>query len=204
MSSILWLHGLIFYIFAGIMVISSLLVITLKNPVHAILFLVLTFLTASGLFILIGAEFLGFILIVVYVGAVAIFFLFVVMLMDLDMSSLKTNLVKSLPFALIICGIFLVELIMVFINAKLPNNNITEIAETQEITNTEALGQVIYTKYVYAFEVGGLILLVGMIGAIVLSMRDKNLRSHKIQIIEEQNARSVDNSISIIKNDRRG
>jgi NADH-quinone oxidoreductase subunit J len=191
--------ALFFYLFACICVASAFMVIASRNPVHSVLYLILTFVNAAGLFVMMGAEFLAMILIVVYVGAVAVLFLFVVMMLDVDFTELKHGVLQYLPIGMLIGGIFLAELLMVVgawtfgpgiphaIAAPIPAN----------ISNTEAIGLVLYTKYVYYFEAAGMILLVAMIGAIVLTLHHR-VRV-KRQSIPEQVARAPATSIEIVK-----
>jgi len=168
-----------FYIFAVLCVASGAMVIVAKNPVHAVLFLILAFFNAAGLFILLGAEFLAMLLVIVYVGAVAVLFLFVVMMLDVDFAELRAGFIKNAPLGAIIGGIVLAELILVLgvraidptLVATAPAAPVPDAASA--IGNTEALGRIIYTKYVYFFQAAGLILLVAMIGAIVLTLRHK-------------------------------
>ncbi|AXK80161.1 NADH-quinone oxidoreductase subunit J [Pseudolabrys taiwanensis] len=191
--------ALFFYLFAGICVASAFMVIASKNPVHSVLYLILAFVNAAGLFVMMGAEFLAMILIVVYVGAVAVLFLFVVMMLDVDFAQLKQGALQYLPVGLLIGGIFLAELVLVVgawaigpgvptaITAPIPAN----------VTNTQALGLVLYTKYVYFFEAAGMILLVAMVGAIVLTLRHKE--RVKRQSIPVQNARTPATAIEVVK-----
>jgi NADH-quinone oxidoreductase subunit J len=191
--------ALFFYLFAGICVASAFMVIAARNPVHSVLFLILAFVNAAGLFVMMGAEFLAMILIVVYVGAVAVLFLFVVMMLDVDFAELKQGALQYLPIGLLIGGIFLAELVLIVgawaigpgvpqaITAPIPTN----------IPNTEALGLVLYTKYVFFFQVAGLILLVAMVGAIVLTLRHKE--RVKRQSIPVQNARTPATAIEVVK-----
>ena len=167
--------ALFFYLFAGICVASAVMVIAAKNPVHSVLFLILAFVNAAGLFVIMGAEFLAMILIVVYVGAVAVLFLFVVMMLDVDFAELKQGALQYLPIGMMIGGIFLAELLLVVgswvIGPGIPQAITAPIPAT--MSNTEAIGIVLYTRYVYFFEVAGLILLVAMVGAIVLTLHHK-------------------------------
>ena len=188
-----------FYLFAGICVASAFMVIAARNPVHSVLFLIMAFVNAAGLFVLMGAEFLAMILIVVYVGAVAVLFLFVVMMLDVDFASLKQGMLQYLPIGLVIGGVLLGELLFVVgvwtiapqmsaaITAPIPSN----------IPNTEALGLVLYTRYVYFFEAAGLILLVAMVGSIVLTLRHRTYVRR--QNITEQVARTRAMSIDVFK-----
>uniref|UniRef100_UPI0025986238 NADH-quinone oxidoreductase subunit J n=1 Tax=uncultured Methylobacterium sp. TaxID=157278 RepID=UPI0025986238 len=164
-----------FYLFAGVAIASGFMVIASRNPVHSVLFLILAFVNASGLFILMGAEFLAMILVVVYVGAVAVLFLFVIMMLDVDFAELKQGFLNYLPFGIVIGGIFLAELLLVT-GGWVINPNITKSLASPipaNISNTEALGLVLYTKYIHYFQISGLVLLVAMIGAIVLTLRHK-------------------------------
>jgi len=167
--------AIFFYVFAGICVASAVMVIAARNPVHSVLFLILAFVNAAGLFVLMGAEFLAMILIVVYVGAVAVLFLFVVMMLDVDFAELRQGVLQYLPFGILMGAIFLAELLLVVgawsIGTNLPLAS--PIPAAASVSNTEALGLVLYTKYVYFFEAAGLILLVSMIGAIVLTLHHR-------------------------------
>ena len=169
--------ALFFYLFAGICVASAVMVIAARNPVHSVLFLILAFVSASGLFVLLGAEFLAMILIVVYVGAVAVLFLFVVMMLDVDFTELRQGVLQYLPFGLLMGGVFLAELLFVVgawaIGPLVPQAITAPIPSMATISNTEAIGLVLYTRYVYFFEAAGLILLVAMIGAIVLTLQHR-------------------------------
>src|SRR6185312_8652510 len=172
-----------FYLFAGICVASAVMVIASRNPVHSVLWLILAFVNAAGLFMLMGAEFLALILIIVYVGAVAVLFLFVIMMLDVDFAELKQGVLQYLPFGLLVGGIVLVELLLVVgswaIGAGTPATAAMPIPAN--VNNTEALGLVLYTRYVYFFEVAGMILLVAMVGAIVLTLKHKvRVRRQKI------------------------
>ena len=186
-----------FYLFAGICVASAFMVIAAKNPVHSVLYLILAFVNAAGLFVMMGAEFLAMILIVVYVGAVAVLFLFVVMMLDVDFAELKQGALQYLPVGLLIGGIFLAELLLVagswVIGPGIPQAITAPIVA--KIPNTEAIGLVLYTRYVYFFEVAGLILLVAMVGAIVLTLRHKE--RVRRQNISAQVARTPAMSIEI-------
>jgi NADH-quinone oxidoreductase subunit J len=193
------LPALFFYLFAGVCVASAVMVIVSRNPVHSVLYLILVFVNASGLFVLMGAEFLAMILIVVYVGAVAVLFLFVIMMLDVDFLELREGFIEYLPVGLVIGGIFLFELLLTVgfwvinpgvaktITAAIPTN----------VSNTEALGLVLYTKYIHYFQLSGMVLLVAMIGAIVLTLRHK--ASVKRQDINVQNARTPEIAMAIRK-----
>src|SRR3990172_2542432 len=167
-----------FYLFAAVTVASGFMVIAARNPVHAVLFLILAFFNAAGLFVLLGAEFLAMILVVVYVGAVAVLFLFVVMMLDVDFAELRAGFMKNAPLGALVGLILLAELILVlgfnFVRPGALAAPTTPIpAAASGISNTEAIGRVLYTKYVYFFQGAGLILLVAMIGGIVLTLRHK-------------------------------
>ena len=168
---------LAFYLFATVTIGSALMVISARNPVHSVLFLILSFFSAAALFVLMGAEFLAMILVVVYVGAVAVLFLFVVMMLDIDFRELKQGFMQYLPIGALIGVILLVELIFVIGSVALIADQEALVvgqtpgADGDAPTNIEALGRVLYTEYVYLFQAAGLILLVAMIGAIVLTLR---------------------------------
>jgi NADH-quinone oxidoreductase subunit J len=189
--------ALFFYLFAGICVASAFMVIAAKNPVHSVLYLILAFVNAAGLFVMLGAEFLAMILIVVYVGAVAVLFLFVVMMLDVDFAELKQGVLQYLPIGMLIGGIFLAELLLVVgtwvIGPGVPQAITAPIPA--KVPNIEAIGLVLYTRYVYFFEAAGLVLLVAMIGAIVLPLRHKE--KVKRQRIAAQNARTKATAIDI-------
>jgi NADH-quinone oxidoreductase subunit J len=186
------LAALFFYLFAGVCVAAAFMVIAARNPVHSVLFLILAFVNAAGLFVIMGAEFLAMILIVVYVGAVAVLFLFVVMMLDVDFAELRQGFLNYLPVGALIGVVFLVELLLVVaawaIAPGAPQQITAPIPPADVYTNTEALGLVLYTRYIYFFQVAGLVLLVAMIGAIVLTLRHKP--GVKRQNIAAQVARS--------------
>ena len=167
------LSALFFYLFAGVCVASAFMVIAVKNPVHAVLFLILAFFNAAGLFVLLGAEFLAMILVVVYVGAVMVLFLFVVMMLDVDFAELRAGFLKYLPVGATVGILLLVELIFI-LGAWATAPDIASQSPSppaSQMSNTAALGQILYTRYVYLFEAAGLILLVAMIGAILLAKK---------------------------------
>jgi NADH-quinone oxidoreductase subunit J len=165
-----------FYVFSIIAVASALMVIASRNPVHSVLFLILTFVNAAGLFMLAGAEFLALILIVVYVGAVAVLFLFVTMMLDVDFASMRQGMLQYAPVGVVIGVILLLELLLVAGSFVIsPETTATAVVPIDvSIENTRALGQVIYTRYVFLFQAAGGVLLVAMIGAIVLTLRHKS------------------------------
>jgi len=176
-----------FYLFAIVTVVSGLLVVISRNPVHSVLWLILAFFSSAGLFILLGAEFVALLLVIVYVGAVAVLFLFVVMMLDVDFAELRGGIAQYLPMGLLIGVILLVELGIVFTNwtfavgYEAARAAVTPAIEDTE--NTVALGQLIYTQYIYLFQAAGLILLVAMIGAIVLTMRHRtDVKRQNVQV----------------------
>jgi NADH-quinone oxidoreductase subunit J len=175
------------------------MVIVARNPVHAVLFLILTFFNAAGLFILLGAEFLAMLLVIVYVGAVAVLFLFVVMMLDVDFAELRAGFINNAPIGLLVAGIVLVELVALFVTGAsggLPTA-IPAAPDAGTLTNTEQIGRVLYTKYVYFFQAAGLVLLVAMIGAIVLTLRHRE--GVKRQSISAQNARTPAMGLEVVK-----
>jgi NADH-quinone oxidoreductase subunit J len=187
------IEALFFYMFAAVMLGAGLMVVVSRNPVYSVLFLILAFFNAAGLFVLIGAEFIAMLLVVVYVGAVAVLFLFVVMMLDINFAEMRAGFQKYLPIGLVVGGILVFELVAAmygdaFSGATLP--------EASEISNTRALGNVLYTKYMYLFQVAGLILLVAMIGAISLTMRRRT--GVRRQVIAEQNMRRREDSVEIV------
>ena len=190
-----------FYIFAAVTLLSGIMVVTAKNPVHSVLFLILSFFNAAGLFVLLGAEFIAMILVIVYVGAVAVLFLFVVMMLDISFADLRKGAMQYVPLGLITGGILLFELITIFSVWKFAGSASDNIAsktpDAAEITNTEALGQILYTDYVFAFQVSGLILLIAMIGAIVLTHRKRP--GVRKQNVADQQARTRDEAMEIQK-----
>src|SRR5690349_694076 len=183
-------EALAFYFFSAILIASAVMVIAAKNPVHSVLYLILAFFNAAGLFLLMGAEFLAMILIVVYVGAVLVLFLFVVMMLDVDFAELRQGFLQYLPVGVLVGVVFLAELLLVVgawvIGPGLPQAISSPIPGN--LTNTEALGRVLYTQYVYYFQASGVVLLVAMIGAIVLTLRHKP--NIKRQNIADQVART--------------
>ena len=168
------LQAIAFYLLAAVTLGAGFAVISSRNPVHAVLFLILTFFSAAGLFVLLGAEFLAMLLVVVYVGAVAVLFLFVVMMLDVDFVALRQGFVQYMPLGLAVAAVLVGEMIAVTVTVA--NNGVTA-GQTplppSNITNTEAIGRVLYTDYAYFFQAAGLVLLVAMIGAIVLTLRHR-------------------------------
>jgi NADH-quinone oxidoreductase subunit J len=191
-------EAIAFYFFAAILIASAVMVIAGRNPVHSVLFLILAFFNAAGLFVLMGAEFLGMILIVVYVGAVAVLFLFVVMMLDIDFAELKRGTLQYLPFGVLIGLILVAELVMVGSVWALKPATQGALANVtpSDVTNTEALGRILYTDYVYYFQIAGLVLLVAMIGAIVLTLRSRP--GVRRQVISQQNARTAAMAVEMV------
>jgi NADH-quinone oxidoreductase subunit J len=190
-----------FYLFAKVCIASAFMVIASKNPVHSVLFLILAFVNAAGLFILMGAEFLAMILIVVYVGAVLVLFLFVVMMLDVDFAVLKAGFLKYLPVGATVGLLLLVELVLI-VGTWITAPEIAAQAPTppaSDISNTEAIGLILYTRYVYLFEAAGLILLVAMIGAIVLTLQHK--RDVRRQKVSSQVGRTREAGVELVEVD---
>jgi NADH-quinone oxidoreductase subunit J len=191
--------ALFFYLFSAICIGSALMVISSRNPVHSVLFLILAFVNAAGLFLLLGAEFLAMILVVVYVGAVAVLFLFVVMMLDVDFAELREGFLQYLPVGALI-GIVLLAEILLVVGAWTLGGGTPRVAAAPiptDVSNTEAIGLVLYTKYIYYFQAAGLVLLVAMIGAIVLTLRHKE--GVKRQNISDQVARTPATAIEVVK-----
>ena len=182
------IDALFFYLFAGVMLTSGLMVVVSRNPVYSVLFLILAFFNAAGMFVLIGAEFLAMLLVVVYVGAVAVLFLFVVMMLDINFAEMRAGFQKYLPLGLVVGGIMVFELVTVMYGDAFSN---TSLPVTSEIANTTQLGGVLYTKYAFLFQIAGLILLVAMIGAISLTMR-KRVGVRRQSIADQINRRPED------------
>jgi NADH-quinone oxidoreductase subunit J len=191
--------ALFFYLFSAVMIGAAFMVISSRNPVHSVLFLILAFFNAAGLFVLLGAEFLAMILVVVYVGAVAVLFLFVVMMLDVDFAELKQGFLQYLPIGGTLGLVVLVEIVLVvgaWTIGPVPIANVTT-PMAPGMTNTMALGRVLYTQYVYLFEASGFILLTAMIGAIVLTLRHKV--GVKRQNVAAQNARTPAEAVEVRK-----
>lgn len=166
-----------FYMFAVILIGAGLMTVVARNPVHSVLWLILSFLSAAGLFVMLGAEFVAMLLIIVYVGAVAVLFLFVVMMLDVDFAELKAEMSKYLPLALLIGVVILMQFGMAFgvwqVSDQAEGLRAAVTPNVSEVSNTAALGQLIYDDYILLFQLAGLILLVAMIGAIVLTLRHR-------------------------------
>jgi len=193
------LQAISFYAFAAITIAAAVMVISARNPVHSVLFLILAFFNAAGLFVLLGAEFIAMILVIVYVGAVAVLFLFVVMMLDINFVELRQGFLQYLPIGALIGLVLLVELVFILGSWVIAPDPASRIAlptpAITETTNTHAIGQVLYTDYIYLFQVAGLVLLVAMIGAIVLTLRSRD--GVKRQRISSQVARTREESVEI-------
>jgi NADH-quinone oxidoreductase subunit J len=196
------LQAVMFYLFAVVTVASGVMVVSARNPVHSVLFLILAFFNSAGLFVLLGAEFLAMILVIVYVGAVAVLFLFVVMMLDIDFAELRGGFMRYLPIGALVGLVLLAELVLIFGHwviapgvagmqaAPLPAN-------AGAMTNTRALGDLLYTRYIFAFQAAGVILLVAMIGAIVLTLRQRV--GVRRQRIPDQLARTRAEAVALVK-----
>lgn len=170
------MQGVAFYLLATVAVVSALLVVSARNPVHSVLWLILSFFSSAGLFVLLGAEFLAMLLVVVYVGAVAVLFLFVVMMLDVDFVKLREGYARYLPLGGIVAAVLLAEMIMVsvaVVQGGAANGASAPGALGPDVTNVEAIGRVLYTDYIYFFQAAGVVLLIAMIGAITLTLRHK-------------------------------
>ncbi len=187
-----------FYLMATVTVVAALLVVTARNPVHSVLWLILAFFSAAGLFVLMGAEFLAMLLVVVYVGAVAVLFLFVVMMLDVDFVRLREGYARYLPLAAIVAGVLLAEMIMItlaVVQGGVAADAAGPAVATADQTNIEAIGRVLYTDYVYFFQAAGIVLLVAMIGAITLTLRHKP--GIKRQKVDKQVGREAGKAMEI-------
>ena len=192
----MYLYSITFYVFSLVAVLSALMVISARNPVHSVLFLILSFVNASGLFVLLGAEFLAMILVVVYVGAVAVLFLFVVMMLDINFVKLREGFLQYLPFGALLGIVLIIELGILFLTKSFSENSLSKFVESpimNEVENTKLIGQVLYTNYFYLFQISGLILLVAMVGSITLTLRDRG--QVKRQNISQQNYLNANDSI---------
>jgi len=194
------IQALAFYLFAAVLIAAAVLVVAARNPVHSVLFLILSFFSAAGLFVLIGAEFIAMILVIVYVGAVAVLFLFVVMMLDINFVELRAGFLQYLPIGGLIGLILLVELVLVvatWATAPEAGTLAAPQAKLGGLTNTEQIGTLIYTRYIYLFQAAGMVLLVAMIGAIVLTLRSRpGVRRQKIS---QQVARRVEDTVELKK-----
>jgi len=184
-----------FYLLAFVAIASALMVVVARNPVHSVMFLIMTFFTAAGLFILMGAEFLALLLVMVYVGAVAVLFLFVVMMLDVDFVSLRSGFANNLPMGLVVASILLLEIFLVGA-AYFSDDGARRVVFDDGKSNLERFGEVLYTEYAFFFEAAGIILLVAMVGAIGLTLRDRpNVRR---QNAADQIARTREEGVELI------
>ncbi|MFN7176896.1 MAG: NADH-quinone oxidoreductase subunit J [Thermaurantiacus sp.] len=194
-------QALVFYLLASVVVASAVMVILARNPVHSVLWLILAFFNAAGIMISMGAEFLGMILVIVYVGAVAVLFLFVVMMLDIDFEKLRGGFMRNLPLGLLIGIILAVELVLIAgawqFGGFVPDSFDAPVAAAAGLTNTQAIGTILYTDYVFIFQSAGIILLIAMIGAIVLTHRER--KGVRRQSVREQQARSPENAVSLAR-----
>ena len=195
------LHAMFFYLFSAVIIAAGLMVIGARNPVHSVLFLILAFFNAAALFVMLGAEFLAMILVIVYVGAVAVLFLFVVMMLDVDFVELRQGFLSYLPVGALVGIVLLAELLIGLGGWVFAPDAVTTVAapipRSGTVSNTAALGEILYTRYVYFFQAAGLILLVAMVGAIVLTLHHKP--NVKRQSIADQVARTPATAIEIRK-----
>jgi NADH-quinone oxidoreductase subunit J len=197
------IQALVFYLFSALLLGSAAMVIAARNPVHSVLFLILAFFNAAGLFVLMGAEFLAMILVVVYVGAVAVLFLFVVMMLDINFVALREGFMKYLPIGALVGLVLLAELALAvgsWVVAGTAPEVARQVAATPDpntVANTLALGRILYTDYVYVFQAAGLVLLVAMIGAIVLTLRHRE--GVRRQVIARQVSRTRAESVVLVK-----
>jgi NADH-quinone oxidoreductase subunit J len=194
------LQAIAFYLMAVMTVIAGFAVVSARNPVHSVLFLILAFFSAAGLFVLMGAEFLAMLLVVVYVGAVAVLFLFVVMMLDVDFAALRQGFARYMPLGGLVAAVLAAE--MSFVSYTVATRGAAKLNDTplasglDGVTNAEAIGRVLYTNYVYFFQAAGLVLLVAMIGAIVLTLRHKP--GVRRQLVADQVARSPKTGMRVV------
>ncbi len=191
---------LMFYVFSLVTVFSALMVISSKNPVHSVLFLILAFFNAAGLFVLLGAEYIAMTLVIVYVGAVAVLFLFVVMMLNVNFSEMREGFLRYLPLGGAVAATIFAEFVFVF-HSSLGGKNVVAPAKniilpSAETSNTKAIGDILYTNYAYPFQIAGMILLIAMIGAIVLTKRDRSFVRR--QNIAKQLARTKETGVEIV------
>ena len=189
-----------FYLFAALLIASAVMVIMSRNPVHSVLWLILAFFNAAGLMVLVGAEFIAALMVIVYVGAVAVLFLFVVMMLDVDFGALKQGFARYMPLGGLVAGILAAEMIVVataVATGGAASGPREPMAALDGLSNTETIGRVLYTDYVYFFQAAGLVLLVAMIGAIVLTLRHKP--GVRRQVIADQVARNAETGMRSVQ-----
>jgi len=192
-------QAIAFYLLAAVTLAAAFAVISSRNPVHSVLFLILAFFSAAGLFVLLGAEFLAMLLVVVYVGAVAVLFLFVVMMLDVDFAALRQGFARYMPLGALVAGVLAVEMIVVatsVVSGGAAAHSLGPMVHTADLPNAEAIGHVLYTQYVYFFQAAGLVLLVAMIGAIVLTLRHKP--GVRRQVIADQVGRTPAKGMRVV------
>ena len=193
-------QAIAFYLLAAVMLVCALAVVFARNPVHSVLFLIAAFFSAAGLFVLLGAEFLAMLLVIVYVGAVAVLFLFVVMMLDVDFAALKEGFARYLPLGGLVAGIAAVEMVIVAVaigDEGAASKQAGPMASAAGVSNAETIGRVLYTNYVYYFQAAGLVLLVAMIGAIVLTLKHKP--GVRRQVIADQVARTPATGMRVVQ-----
>ena len=188
-----------FYLFAVLMIASAVLVVTARNPVHSVLWLILAFFNAAGLMVLVGAEFIAMLLVIVYVGAVAVLFLFVVMMLNIDFAELRAGFMKNAPLGLLIALVLLAELVLGVGAYQAGNLQLGEAlgdaAPAADVSNTKAIGALLYSRYLFLFESAGIILLVAMVGAIVLTHREQRAARGHQDISKQVNRRPEDATV---------
>lgn len=193
--------SLMFYVFATIVCLSAVMVVSVRNSVYSVFFLIFAFFNAAGLLVLLGAEYLAMTLVIVYVGAVAVLFLFVVMMLNVNFARLRAGFLKYLPIGLLVAVVLFVELGALFYASALQPAAVapaaTAIPDAQQVTNTQAIGRLLYTRYFFLFQMAGIILLVAMIGAIVLTLRQRP--GVKRQQIDKQISRTREESVTLVK-----
>lgn len=190
----------LFYLFSFILLSSSLVVVSTRNAIYSVMFLVLAFINASALFVILGAEFLAMLLIVVYVGAIAVLFLFVVMMLNVDVNQIKEKTNRNLPILVLVAIILFSEIFLMIKFSSTQNSPVSTLYPiSSDISNIESIGNILYTDFVLQFQLAGAILFVAMIGAIVLTIREEKTRLIKKQVIFTQTSRNKENSIEIIK-----
>ena len=193
-------QAIAFYLLAAVMLVCALAVVFARNPVHSVLFLIAAFFSAAGLFVLLGAEFLAMLLVIVYVGAVAVLFLFVVMMLDVDFSALKEGFARYLPLGGLVAGIAAIEMVIVAVaigDQGAASKHGAPMASALGVSNAETIGRVLYTNYVYYFQAAGLVLLVAMIGAIVLTLKHKP--GVRRQVIADQVGRTPATGMRVVQ-----
>ena len=194
------LQAIAFWLLSAVIVVSALAVISARNPVHSVLFLITAFFSAAGLFVLLGAEFLAMLLVIVYVGAVAVLFLFVVMMLDVDFAALKEGFARYLPLGALVAGALVIEMVVVAVAVAqhgAAGRNAGPMAATAGVSNAEMIGRVLYTDYIYYFQAAGLVLLVAMIGAIVLTLRRRP--GVRRQVVADQVARTPAKGVHVVQ-----